>query len=248
MSFYPQPRFSKSRIDTAGYRFAAGEQTAEDLQVLENWRASHAHVMNTFRQILYNRLKKAPAKFVQRLKRSPTIIDKLSRDPRMAVRLSQMQDIAGSRLIFENLQNLRQFRMLMSEANFSHQLRWSKDYILGPKDDGYRGVHDIYGYNVQPKKGRAGEDQPWNGLRIEIQYRTNIQNVWATAVETAGHLTSNNPKFHKGSEAVIDFFRVCSELLARSFEDATGPMPGMDILYQLSLTFTHGPMFAVRWT
>lgn len=145
----------------------------------------------------------------------------------MSVRLSQMQDIAGSRLIFDSLDDLYRCKDLMDAGNFAHKLRYEKDYIKEPKDDGYRGVHQIYTYQVEPRKGHASENQPWNGMRIEIQYRTVAQHTWATAVETAGLLTANNPKFKQGSPAFIDFFRVCSEMIARYAEKANSSLPDL---------------------
>lgn len=61
---------------------------------------------------------------------------------------------------------------------------------MHPKMDGYRGIHDVYEYDVRSDYGVM-----WNGLLIEIQYRTLLQHSWATAVEVAGLLTHNNPKF-----------------------------------------------------
>jgi len=58
-------------------------------------------------------------------------------------------------------------------------------------------------------------------MRVEIQYRTSLQHVWATAVETAALLTENNPKFKQGSKSFVDFFKVCSEMLARHIENKT---------------------------
>lgn len=169
MSFYAEPAYSRNRVDQAGYRAATGEETEEDLQVIENWRASHAQLLNTFKQILYNRARKLPGLVVQRLKRRPTIIDKLSRDPNMSVRLSQMQDIAGCRIILDNLNALYDFKELMDEGKFAHKLKYQKDYIEEPKEDGYRGIHQIFQYQVEPRKGHASENQPWNGMRVEIQ-------------------------------------------------------------------------------
>jgi len=227
VTFYAQPEFSKNRVDQAGARAAQGQASDEDIQVIENWRASHAQLLNTFKQILYNRRRKVDADIVQRLKRRPTIINKLGRNPAMRVRLSQMQDIAGCRVIFQELDDLYDFKKLMDNGSFSHELRYEKDYIKEPKEDGYRGIHQIYSYNVEPRKARAGNDQPWNGMRVKIQYRTLVQHSWATAVETIGLLTTNNPKFNQGNEDFISFFRVCSELIARYYEDRPAALPAL---------------------
>jgi ppGpp synthetase/RelA/SpoT-type nucleotidyltranferase len=227
MAFYAEPEFSKNRVDQAGYRAASGTETQKDIEVIENWRAAHAQLLNTFKQILYNRANKIHCAVVQRLKRRPTIINKLSRDPEMSVRLSQMQDIAGCRIIFDKIEDLYKFKAMMDDSRFNHKLKYEKDYIAEPKDDGYRGIHQIYQYQVEPRRGHASENQPWNGMRVEIQYRTSLQHIWATAVETAGLLTSNNPKFKQGSPSFIEFFRVCSEMLARFIEEKTSSLPDL---------------------
>jgi ppGpp synthetase/RelA/SpoT-type nucleotidyltranferase len=226
---YETPHFSKRRVDKAGERIGTAEQTDNDLEVLENWRAAHANILNTFKTLLYNRAKDFHVQIAQRLKRRPTIIDKLTREPDM--HLSRMHDIAGCRVIFPDLEDLYEFRAKMHEARFDHKRRGVEDdrwnYIREPKDSGYRGIHDVYTYHVEPKKGRAAEKQPWNGMLVEIQYRTKAQHAWATAVELAGLVTENNPKFDRGSPDFIQFFRLSSEILARAFEGATSCFPGM---------------------
>ena len=62
---------------------------------------------------------------------------------------------------------------------------------------------------------------------IEIQYRTLVQHAWATAVEVAGLLTHNNPKFGQGVQKFIDFFAVSSEILARAYEGASSSLPDL---------------------
>jgi hypothetical protein len=58
-----------------------------------------------------------------------------------------------------------------------------------------------------------------NGLLLEIQYRTSFQHAWATSVEVAGFVTSNQPKFSQGDGLHLDFFRVTSEIIARAYEE-----------------------------
>lgn len=88
------------------------------------------------------------------------------------------------------------------------------------KNDGYRGVHDVYEYDTRSNVGKA-----WKGLSIEIQYRTLLQHSWATAVEVAGLLTHNNPKFGQGASEFVEFFSYSSEILARYFENLNASHP-----------------------
>lgn len=203
---------SKKRVDKAGNNFRNQKENKEDAKVLEKWRASHRQVLNTFQTLLRNRAKRAEGKIIiaQRHKRKSTIIDKLRRHPKM--KLSQMNDIAGCRVIFENIEALYEFRENLYNSRLRHNLKNDPDrydYIKSPKNDGYRGIHDIYSYNRNSRYG---------GLLIEIQYRTLVQHSWATAVEVMGFVTDNNLKFGQGGQQWLEIFRFASEILARVFE------------------------------
>ncbi len=203
---------SKKRVDKAGINFRNRKDNEEDTEILENWRASHGQVLNTFQTLLGNRAGRTEGEIavVQRHKRKDTIIDKLRRHPRM--KLSQMNDIAGCRVIFENIETLYEFRDNFHNSRLRHHLKNDPDkydYIKSPKDDGYRGVHDVYSYNGNSR---------YAGLLVEIQYRTLIQHSWATAVEIMGFVTDNNLKFGQGDKRWLEIFRFASEILARVFE------------------------------
>ena len=92
------PGGSKSKVNKAGDRVRLGLQTADDLAVIDTWRAAHRAVLNTFQAILRNRTRSTHVNVAQRHKTKRTIFDKLNRLPKME--LSRMDDIAGCRLIF----------------------------------------------------------------------------------------------------------------------------------------------------
>ncbi len=67
------------------------------------------------------------------------------------MQLTRMDDVAGCRLIFPNAEELYAFRHNLHGAHFNHQLKNQPDkydYIKRPKDTGYRGIHDVYAYDV----------------------------------------------------------------------------------------------------
>lgn len=70
-----EPRFSKSRTKAAGSRIRDGNYTPEDVEVLENHRASHRYIMNTFNVALRRRARDREVVVAQRLKRRKTIFD-----------------------------------------------------------------------------------------------------------------------------------------------------------------------------
>lgn len=133
--------------------------------------------------------------------------------------LAEMHDVAGCRLIFRSIEDLNQFRSHLHQSRMYHSRLRQKtnpypyDYIAKPKISGYRGIHDIYEYCAQP-----GRDISWNGMKIEVQYRTIYQHAWATAVEVADSVTGNFSKFGQGDERQKEFFRITSEIIARLYE------------------------------
>lgn len=216
------PQFSKKEINRAAMNIGItlkkhGFISSEDEDIVENWRASHTHILNTWQFILRNRINGKKIIFAQRLKRKNTIYDKLKRFPDM--QLARMHDIAGCRLIFRNEKDMISYVEKLHSATGFHHIRKEgqyKDYITEPKESGYRGIHDVYAY--QSKRGYDRSDK-WNGLLVEIQYRTIYQHAWATAVEVADYLTNCRAKFSQGNEEQQEFFRYASEIIARIYEN-----------------------------
>lgn len=219
MSSSEYPGGSKSRVNRAGDAVRAGTATPDDIFVIEQWRAAHRAVINTFQAILRTRLRKTNVTVAQRHKRRNTIFNKLQRIPGM--QLSRMDDVAGCRIIFNNVKQLHTFRRRFHRARFLHKLRNSVDkydYIVNPKNTGYRGIHDVYEYDVNSIAGK-----PLKGLYIEIQYRTLVQHAWATAVEVVGLITESQPKFEQGDARYTEAMAYASEILARAHEGLKGP-------------------------
>lgn len=216
------PRFSKNAVNKASKSISLAlnegrEIDKNDEEIVENWRASHAHILNTWQVILRDRIGDKKIYFAQRHKRRSTIYKKLKRYPKML--LARMHDIAGCRLIFKNEDDMVSYiNGLHLNKNFHHERREGqyKNYIAEPKESGYRGIHDVYAYKSRQGKDRSDK---WDGLLIEIQYRTIYQHAWATAVEVAGFLTGDNTKLDEGSEDQKEFFRYASEIIARVYEN-----------------------------
>lgn len=215
------PGGSKSRVNRAGENIRNSAPTPDDLRVVEEWRAAHRAVLNTFQAILRNRTKNKNITVAQRHKRKTTIFDKLLRLPSM--QLSRMDDVAGCRLIFEDNVSLTSFREKFLKSRFHHERKNELDkydYIKEPKSTGYRGIHDVYAYDVNSESGSH-----LKGLLIEIQYRTVTQHAWATAVEVIGFITSSQPKFQKGDRRYQHAMALASEILARVYENQAGTFP-----------------------
>jgi putative GTP pyrophosphokinase len=209
------PWSSKGLINRAGQAFREHrEPTEQELESFNSWRGAHKYILNTFQANLRNRTRGTGIIVAQRLKRRHTIIDKLSREPQM--QLARMDDVAGCRMIFDSIPALDEFRAKFHKARFRHKRKNDKDkynYIKNPRSTGYRGIHDIYEYRAITDEGK-----PYNGLLLELQYRTQVQHAWATSVEVVSRITENQPKFEKGDERYIEFFQLASEIMARVHE------------------------------
>ena len=141
------------------------------------------------------------------------------------MQLARMDDVAGCRLIFEQLNDLYVFRKSLLGARFNHERRNELDkydYIKSPKSTGYRGVHDVYEYDVKSEVGKK-----LAGLNLEVQYRSLVQHAWATAVEVIGFITESQPKFQMGDKRYENAMALASEILARSYENLKGPFPDL---------------------
>lgn len=178
------------------------------LIIINNWRSSHAYPLNTFQITLRRRARKIQKGVIiaQREKRLDSIHRKLVAKPTM--RLTQMQDIADCRAVFSRLRHVYQLVQTYKTGYFEHKRRNEKDYIQDPKSDGYRSFHLVYEF-IGTKRTHL-----YNGLRVEIQIRTQYQHEWATAVEAAGIFTRQALKSNQGDSDWLRFFALVSTAIA----------------------------------
>lgn len=148
----------------------------------------------------------------QRLKRRPQILRKLLR---LHVRLSQLQDIGGCRIIVEN--NIIVDEMLdyisekLNKSRYFKLIRTTDYRIAGRDDSGYRAVHLIV-----ERKGRT----------IEIQIRSKIQHYWAESIERTSVIYGHHLKELEGHPDVISYFKQASDVFYE-IECGRKPTPHM---------------------
>ena len=215
--------FSKSKTDLAGdilrNKLSSKEDKNNALKVLSNWRASHSYPMHIFKKRLKNVSEKIDKRALsaQRLKRVPSIIKKLNRfygGNAPTMKLTQMQDIAGCRVIMPNVKLANKlYQEYYLKGDLKHKKVNEKNYITNPKADGYRSIHLVYRYSSD--KGK----KDYNGLLVEIQIRSKLQHLWATAVETVDFFTSQAIKSNEGQKDWVTFFRLVSSVFAQ-FENS----------------------------
>ncbi|MBU0757800.1 MAG: RelA/SpoT domain-containing protein [Nanoarchaeota archaeon] len=212
-------KFSKTKTNYAGVILCNNNNSEEDknnaLAILSNWRAAHSYPMHIFKK----RLKRVSEKMdknalsAQRLKRVPSIIKKLHRkygSNKATMKLTQMQDIAGCRVVMSNVQLAKTlYQDHYIKGDLKHKKVNEKDYISNPKEDGYRSIHLIYRYYSD-----KGKDI-YNDLLIEVQIRSKLQHIWATAVETVGFFTGQAIKSNEGEKEWNIFFKLMSSAFAK---------------------------------
>jgi len=178
------------------------------LAVINNWRASHSFPLNTFQMGLRRRGRRIDSDLVvaQRIKRLSSIELKLTLRPQM--KLTQMQDIGGCRAILKDIGNVRGLVDSYKGSDIKHKLLTEDDYISYPKPSGYRGIHLVYSYFSDRK-------DTYNGLKIELQIRSQLQHAWATAVEVVGTMIDQALKSSLGDQSWLRFFQLMASEIAR---------------------------------
>jgi len=233
-------QISKGKIDRAGDILISDKSSEEEkneaTEILDNWRAIHSYPMHVFKVRLKDKATSVDPKALtaQRLKRVPAIINKLKRryngrPPTM--KLSQIQDIGGCRAVLSNVSQARKlYEDYYLKGDLRHKRVGIKDYIQNPKKDGYRSIHIVYKYHSD-KKGK----KEYNGLLVEIQIRSKLQHLWATAIETVDFFTRQAIKSNEGQEEWMEFFRLVSSAFARMENSPPVPNTPTDdqILYSL---------------
>jgi len=211
---------SKSKINNSAIILSDNKEHSaaeidEALEIVNSWKTMHNYPLQVFK----NRLKRVSEKVdrnalsAQRLKRISSILKKINRkyeDNKPTMKLTQMQDIAGCRVVMSDIKQVRVlYEKYYSNGDLKHKKVNVKDYIACPKLDGYRSIHVIYRYNSD--KGK----KEYNGLLVEVQIRSKLQHLWATAVETVDFFTRQAIKSNQGEENWKTFFKLVSSAFAR---------------------------------
>lgn len=195
---------SKSKIDKAGRSLVEpGELTEESIDLeyaFDDYRASHLEPLSNTTLELQQWLHGYGGRYyiAQRLKRKPQIIRKLRR---LSVRLTQLQDIGGCRIIVDNNDDVDQLvEFIKGKVSTQNAFEISRitDYRDRGRDDtGYRSVHLIL-----KRSGRA----------LELQIRSRIQHYWAESIERTSVIYGYHLKEKEGDPAVIGYFKTLSDV------------------------------------
>ncbi|WP_320435743.1 RelA/SpoT domain-containing protein [Microbacterium sp. BG28] len=174
---------------------------------MSNFRSSHAYPL--FAVTVYVRRHalavNLDAVVARRMKRLPTIIDKLERHPNMNV--TTMHDLGGCRVVFPDVTNIDELaERLRNAPRTMNAILREYDYLREPQNTGYRGVHLVYEYRAS--KGA------YVGSKVEVQIRSDLQHAWATAVETMDLFGRTRLKYGEGDPLLRRYFLLVSSLMA----------------------------------
>ena len=180
---------SRAQIDKLGERLRAGRVTEADLRALDDDRLtfSNAYTFVVTRLVGFGlRPTGRPAKSTQ------AIVEKLRRE---SIRLSQVQDVAGCRVVVSGLQE----QDACVPAIVSAVPAGSIIDRRSMPSHGYRAVHV-----VSTLEGRA----------VEVQVRTKWQHFWAEGSEKLADTLGSGIKYGVGPADVLQVLQRWSEAIA----------------------------------
>ncbi|MCB0414482.1 MAG: hypothetical protein KDD50_09120 [Bdellovibrionales bacterium] len=192
---------SKSKIDKIGEKIKRRQELSKtEGAILLTWRNSFFNTLEAYHRRVREKIDMETVISVgKRIKRIPSIHTKLKNSD--SLRLSTMQDIAGLRVVLKNQVSLYEAVSIIRSSKTKNILKKVNDYHSVPKENGYRSTHLIF---LSVKDDRL----------IEIQFRTELEHIWATAVEVYGTIQLTSFKTGEGGEDWKEFFKLLSSYFA----------------------------------
>jgi putative GTP pyrophosphokinase len=183
--------FSKTRIDKLGERLKLTEPSEDDLRMLDAYRRTFGEPYEYVVGIIRKRLKLEPTG--RPAKSTSAIREKLRRE---SIRLSQIQDIAGCRIIVSDIaaQNIAIERIIAAVPESATVVDRRKN-----PSHGYRAVHIVIRVN---------------GVLIEVQCRTELQHLWSQLSERLADTIDPAIKYGGGPEKTVTFLIDLASLAA----------------------------------
>ena len=211
---WKEPEYTKRQINEAGNVMRNGtaskQECKEALKIIDNWRSAHAYPLHIFYMNLRRKSNsRSDILVAERLKRLDSIVGKLQRENGM--QLYRMQDLGGCRMVLPTLKEVYSFSEKIKKSHIRHEFKKENDYIKEPKKSGYRSLHLVYKFKTDTPEKDIYNQYP---ILIELQFRTHLQHIWATALETIGFFTNQALKAGQGSKEILRFFVVVSSLFA----------------------------------
>lgn len=181
---------NKSQVDGLGERLRGGTLEERDLRELSEYRQTFALAYHAVLESIREGLGLVPTG--RPSKSTTAIIEKLRRE---SIRLSQIQDIAGVRLVVPRIEHQEHVVTRLTEA-------FDRTAVIDRRtrpSHGYRAVHVI----------AFVDDVP-----VELQVRTELQHRWAELSEKMSDVFDPGIKYGGGSESVRARLTAASQVIA----------------------------------
>ena len=208
----PSSDLSKSQVDRLGDRLRKGDINEDDLRLLDSYRRSFTDAYEKVVGHIRDQLELEPTG--RPAKSTTSIIDKLQRE---SIRLSQMQDIAGCRVIVPLLASqdeaVQRLKLLFDRVDFDDRRKKTSH--------GYRAVHVIVNQS---------------GKLVEVQVRTSLQHTWAELSEKLSDEFDSSIKYGGGSKEIASYLSTLSDVML-DMEMALKAKDGNQILIETKRLF-----------
>jgi putative GTP pyrophosphokinase len=185
-------KISKTQIDRLGERLRKGNISDDDLRLLDEYRRSFTEAYDSVVGRIRDELALEPTG--RPAKSTTAISEKLRRE---SIRLTQIQDIAGCRLVVSDIAD--------QEGVTASLTALFPDCVLvdrrGKPSHGYRAVHVIV-----TSTNKA----------VEIQVRTALQQAWAELSEKLADVIDPSIKYGGGEEDIKRLLSKASRTVART--------------------------------
>ncbi len=181
---------SKTQIDRLGERLRKGPPSDADLRMLDEYRLSFGDAYNAIIRTSREKLQLEPT---GRPDKTPSsIVEKLRRE---SIRLSQIQDIAGCRIIVRDVFTQDRTTAILRDTFPETRVM---DRRKNPSH-GYRAVHVI----VMTQE-----------VSVEIQVRTALQDLWAELSEKLSDVVDSSIKYGGGDPEDQQWLLLISDSIA----------------------------------
>ena len=122
--------------------------------------------------------------------------------------MRSIQDFAGIRAVLPNMDAVEMVKSRYLDTDLAERVQKTNDYIADPKPGGYRSFH------IVTKFDENGVGEHFKGQKVEIQLRTHLQHVWATATEAVGAMRGEDLKGGQGCPDWLRLMELMSAIIA----------------------------------
>lgn len=183
-------RLSKAQVDRLGDRLRQGAPVEADLRRLDDYRRSFGQAYETVVRVIREQLQLEPTG--RSAKSTLSVLEKLRRE---SIRLTQVQDIAGCRIVVSDL--IEQDRVVETLRTV-----FTSSSVVDRRETpshGYRAVHVVVQISHR---------------LVEVQVRSTLQHLWAELSEKLSDLLDPGIKYGQGNEHARNVLSTISEMIA----------------------------------